>query len=325
MDAPPQAAPPLPPAPAATTLLLRFGELTLKSHAVRRRFTQILRSNIETAFVREGLDCLIRDDFGHLYVDTSDISRAVPLLQRTFGLTSLSPVATLRSSDLGEVAPFLAAFALENLPPEASTFAVRARRTGSHPYSSMDLGRVCGSAIFEAAAASGRHLSVDLSKPDFEVEVEVRENRTYAYARRVPCPGGLPVGTAGKVLFVLRGGKAESDLDARAAWMLIKRGAQPVFLAEGDEATRTPSPHAAAALRRLAAWTPSYKVLVASDPLDGEAVARLAREVKAHAVAVGTRAKAGAIAGPVSLAGPLPTFHPLLALTDAEVAQIPLG
>ena len=325
MSAPSEAAPAVAPAPLETTLLLRFGELTLKSHAVRRRFTQVLRSNIEAAFVREGLDCLIRDDFGHLYVDTSDMERAVPPLTRTFGLTSLSPVALLRSSDLGEVAPFLAAFALANVPPSAATFAVRARRTGSHPYSSMDLGRVCGSAIFEAAAVRGRPLGVNLSKPDFEVEVEVRENRTYAYARRVPCAGGLPVGTAGKILFILRDLKREADLDARAAWMLMKRGAQPVFLAQGDESTRTPGPHAAAAIARLSAWTPSYKVLVVSDPLNSEAVARLASTFKAHAVALGTRAQGGTIDGPVSLAAPLPTFHPLLALTDAEIAQIPLG
>lgn len=324
MSAPSSPAPGAALAPQATTFLLRFGELTLKSHAVRRRFTQVLRSNIEAAFVREGLDCLIRDDFGHLYVDTSDIEKAVPLLQRTFGLTSFSPVAVLRSSESSAVATFLAAFALDNLPPAASTFAVRARRTGSHPYSSMDLGRACGSAIFEAAAARGHPLTVDLSDPDFEVEVEVRENRAYAYARRVLCAGGLPVGTAGKILFILRDGQREADLDARAAWMLMKRGAQPVFLAQGDEATRTPGPHAALALRRLSAWTPSYKLLVSADPLDGATVARLANTFKAHAVAMGTRAHGGTLDGPVSLAGPLPTFHPLLALTDGELAKIPL-
>ncbi len=324
MSAPTQATPAVLPAPQATTLLLRFGELTLKSHAVRRRFTQLLRANIEAAFVREGLDCLIRDDYGHLYVDTADMGRAVPLLKRTFGLTSISPVAVLRSSDLGEVAPFLAAFAVANLPPGAATFAVRARRTGSHAYTSMELARACGSAVFGAAAAAGRPLAVNLSKPDFEVEVEVRENRTYAYARRFPCEGGLPVGSAGKILFVLRDSAREADLDARAAWMLMKRGAQPVIMAQGDEGTHTPGAHAGAALRRLAAWTPSYKLFVVADPLDGQTVARLAHTFKAHAVAIGTRAQGGTLDGPVSLAGPLPTFHPLLALTDEEIAKIPL-
>jgi len=319
-----QAGPPASAAPAESTLLLRFGELTLKSDPVRRRFTSILRSNIEAAFVREGLDCLMRDDFGHLYVDTTDLERAAGVLSRIFGLTSVSPAALLRSARLEEIAAFCARYALANLPAGARTFAVRARRTGSHPYSSQDVARACGAEIQRQAAAGGAPLGVHLDAPDFEVEVEVRENLAYCYARRYPCAGGLPVGSAGKIVFVLRGEPAEADLDARAAWMLIKRGAFPLYLVAGDESTRTPAPAAAEALARLERWGPAHKRWVVADPLDPAAIASFAAHGKGHAVAYGARAEKGDVKGPATLAGGLPTFHPLLALSDEEVAKIPV-
>ena len=312
-------------APEESTLLLRFGELTLKSEGVRKRFTRILRGNIENAFQRGGLDCLIRDDFGHLYVDTNDMERAMGVLARIFGLTSVSPAALLPSKGLDELAEAAARYALSTLPPGTMTFAVRARRTGSHAYSSQDVARACGGAIQKLAASRGTPLKVNLDAPDFEVEVEVRENRAYLYARRVPCAGGLPVGSAGKIVFVLRAPPALADLDARAAWMLMKRGAFPLYLVAGDEASRTPAAGPAGALERLSAWGPTHKVFVVADPLDKAAIEGFAARNNASAVAFGARASGGELDAAPTLAEGLPTFHPLLALSEEELANIPLA
>ena len=311
--------------PTESTLLLRYGELTLKSEGVRKRFTRILRGNITNAFQHAGLDCLIRDDFGHLYVDTDNLEKAAEVLSRTFGLTSVSPAALLPSGNLDELAEAAAKYTLATMPQGTSSFAVRARRTGSHAYSSQDLARACGSSIQRLAASRGAPLAVRLDDPQFEVEVEVRENRAYLYARRFPCAGGLPVGTAGKVVFVLRADPAEADLDARAAWMLMKRGAFPLYLVAGDEATRTPALGPASALERLARWGPTHKRWVAANPLDKASIEGFVARNGAHAVAYGARAAGGELNAPATLAEGFPTFHPLLALTDEEVAKIPLA
>jgi thiamine biosynthesis protein ThiI len=311
--------------PEETSLLLRFGELTLKSDPVRRRFTSLLKSNIEGAFARAGLDCLIRDDWGHLYVDTSDREKAAELLSRTFGLTSVSPVVALRTSKLDEIAAACAQYSLAQLPEGAKSFAVRPRRTGSHAYTSKDIGRECGSAIFQAARAKGHPLEVDLDTPDFEVEVEVREAMTYLYARRVACVGGLPLGTAGKVACVIRAGQPESLLDARAAWMIMKRGVMPVFAAAGDRDSKTPHPGAAPALAAALAWAPTAKVEYAPDPTDPAFLAALVRRRNCHAVNIGVIARGGQLSGPAELIEGYPTFHPLLAMTDEEIARIPVA
>lgn len=313
------------PVPEESTLLLRYGELTLKSEGVRKRFTRILRGNIENSFQHAGLDCLIRDDFGHLYVDTNDMEKAARVLSHTFGLTSVSPAALLPASPLEDLASAAARYTVATVPPGTRTFAVRSRRTGSHAYSSQDVARACGKAIQERAAAHGAPLAVKLDDPEFEVEVEVRENRAYLYARRFHCAGGLPVGTAGKIVFVLRADPVHADLDARAAWMLMKRGAFPLYLVAGDEGSRTPAPGPAAALERLAAWGPTHKRWVAADPLDKAAIQGFAGRNNASAVAYGARAVGGTLDAAPVLADGLPTFHPLLALSDDEVAKIPLA
>ncbi|HEX9709349.1 MAG TPA: THUMP domain-containing protein [Candidatus Thermoplasmatota archaeon] len=323
-EPPAPSAPPLPPPPAETTLLLRFGELTLKSTAVRKRFVTLLKRNIEAAFARAKLDCLIRDDWGHLYIDTTDLEAASRICARTFGLVSVSPVAVVPSGDLEVVARAAAAYALRHLPPPARTFAVRPRRTGTHSYTSTELGRVCGASISEAAAAAGHPLGVRLDGPDYEVEVEVRQSLTYLYARRVACAGGMPLGSAGKVVCVIREGEGVSDRDARAAWMLMKRGARPIFAVAGDPAAGAPSPHAGAALDKALSWAPGSPCAVAADPAEPSFLRALADRHQAAAFTIGTLARAGVLDGPDELADGYPTFHPLLTMTDVEVARVPL-
>ena len=49
-------------------------------------------------------------------------------------------------------------------------------------------------------------IRVDVHRPDPTVHVEVRGKHTYVYGDDLPGPGGLPVGTSGKVMLLLSGG-----------------------------------------------------------------------------------------------------------------------
>jgi len=161
-------------------VLVRYGELALKSAPVRREFERTLTRNIIEQFARAGESCRLRNDRGHLYVECARTDRAVVLLRRTFGVTSVSEV-TETTSDRDEVRRAALAMADEALPAGTS-FAVRARRTGSHPYTSQELAREIGAAILSAWPERG--LRVDLEEPSVEVHVEVRDRRTYLYRDR---------------------------------------------------------------------------------------------------------------------------------------------
>lgn len=100
---------------------------------------------------------------------------------------------------------------------EARTFAIDARRSNTDfPVSSMEMNRRLGDLV---RGETG--LTVDLDTPDVTVRVEVVQGDAYVYATRTRGVGGLPVGTAGKVVGLLSAG-IDSPV---ACWRMIRRGA----------------------------------------------------------------------------------------------------
>jgi thiamine biosynthesis protein ThiI len=197
------------------TILIRYGELALKSPPVRREFERQLQRNILEQFVAEGLTCRLRSDAGHLYAEVDSAGPAVKALRRVFGVTSVSRVEEI-PADPPVIQEGMLRMADGLLRP-GDRFAVRARRTGSHPFTSQELARDLGAAILERF--SDRELRVDLETPDAELFVEVRSHRAYLSVDRVEGPGGLPLGVAGRVVALVDGARG-----ALGAYLLMKRG-----------------------------------------------------------------------------------------------------
>ncbi|MCQ2056420.1 MAG: THUMP domain-containing protein [archaeon] len=97
------------------------------------------------------------------------------------------------------------------------SFAVRARRSGDHPYTSMDVGREAGSAIFLQNEDKG--VKVDLTNPDKIFYIEIRNNRAYIFDEYINCPGGLPLGCQGCII-----AEVNNKRGFVSAWMMMKRG-----------------------------------------------------------------------------------------------------
>jgi len=208
---------------AMKVILVRYAELGLKSRMVRRRFENLLRDNILSALSSDGVEALLRSDEGRFYAEADDTEAAVRSLRRVFGVASVSLAETC-SSDLEDIRSKAAEYSRGRMR-EGQSFAVRPRREGSHPYSSMDVGREAGSAVM--LANQDRGVTVDLNDPDFELYVEVRGPRAYLFDSYMDGPGGLPMGSQGKVLAIVDG-----ERDALAAWMMMKRGCRAVVLGE---------------------------------------------------------------------------------------------
>jgi tRNA uracil 4-sulfurtransferase len=204
-------------------ILVRYGELALKSAPVRREFESFLRRNILDQFVREGLTGRLRADHGHLYVEVDDGPRALQVLRRVFGITSVSMVHEV-PSDRATIRDRLLELSDPRLTAGAS-FAVRARRTGGqHPFTSQELARDLGGDVLERFA--DRKLRVNLDHPDVELFVEVRGPRTYLSFDRVRGPGGLPLGVAGRLVALVDGPRG-----ALGAYLMMKRGCRVAILA----------------------------------------------------------------------------------------------
>ncbi|KDA53555.1 hypothetical protein EG19_04960 [Thermoanaerobaculum aquaticum] len=102
------------------------------------------------------------------------------------------------------------------------SFAVRCKRSDKRfPLTSEDIQKKLGAFI---KARTGKQ--VNLTNPDTVVRVYVQSDGLYLSLGEVPGPGGLPVGTSGKVLVLLSGG-IDSPV---AALLTLKRGAKVEFV-----------------------------------------------------------------------------------------------
>lgn len=203
----------------AVKILLRYGELGLKGRHVRGQMVRRLRASISRLFRDEGADAEVMEEEGRLFVLT-DHPAAEELLGRVFGLVSFSPVEEAPSRMPEIVAKALELAERQQRPN--STFAVRTRRVGGHPYNSMDVAREVGAAVLSSFPA----LTVSLATPDWEILVEIRQEKAYLYTEVLPGVGGMPLGTQGKVVALV-----ESAEGALASWLMMKRGCYvlPVF------------------------------------------------------------------------------------------------
>ncbi len=273
-------------------LLIRYSEIALKSPRVRRRFQNKLINNIEDAFVRNKLDCTIEHDWGRIYVYPDDNEKAIDILTHIFGIVSISPVEET-TSDLNDIC----STALEYSKPlikKGMSFAIRARRTGNHNYTSMDIAKQAGAAVLDANRA--KSISVNLTDPDLKIFIEARHDKCYIFTDKIPAPGGLPLGTQGRAVGLLT-----NENSLIAMWLMMKRGCKilPVHFDNGNEASIIAAQDK---LARLNKWDPLLKLRVISDndiPVSNDfdlqgylsseyiAAANLARKLKAHAIVSG--------------------------------------
>jgi tRNA uracil 4-sulfurtransferase len=227
------------------SILVRYGEIGIKSDRVRSHYEHALVNNIEKAldFCEIPYDAVVRD-FGRIFVHTKHAA-AAPAVARVFGVVSVSPCQTslatldaMKDAALRIISPLLTG---------GKSFGIRPRRTGTHDYSSKDIGVTVGGAIEKATGAPVR-----LTKPDVPLFIEVRAERAYIYTEIIRGVGGLPLGTQGRVIALISGG---IDSPA-AAWLMMKRGCTivPLFF-DCEPYTRDAGrERALAVVKALAVW-----------------------------------------------------------------------
>jgi len=165
------------------------------------------------------------------------------LASRVFGVASASPgIATDASMDSIIDAGRAVAKGMVR-----GTFAVRCRRTGRHPYSSKEVAAKLGEAILELGAP----LRVNLSDPDQEVSVEIRDDLAMIYSEVYPGPDGYPIGTQDPALGIID----ETSDSVIASWCIMKRGS-PVTALSVEQEGRDMAP-VMENLASLSMWLPS--------------------------------------------------------------------
>ncbi len=194
-----------------TLVLVRLaGELAIKSRRTRAGFQRRLERNLIDALGPVGGK--VDATWDRIYVRAAT-DAPLTVLPRVFGLSSFSRVDAVVPAELPRILEAGVAMYAPRLA--GKRFAVRARRSGRHPFSSQDIQVELGAALLPHSAG------VDLGHPDMVVRVEVRDERAYLFGDRVDGAGGLPLGVEGRALALISGGYDS----AVAAWLLLKRGA----------------------------------------------------------------------------------------------------
>lgn len=274
------------------TLLVRYGEIGLKSESVRRRFEQQLIRDIRTRHSLAGTQCVITQMRGRLFVDSDDWRRSCEILSKTFGVVSFSP-ATPVPSDLDSLRRSVVEFA-EPLVFKGASFAIRSRRSGNHPYTSQSLAGELGEAVRKSYGGLG--VTVDLDEPDVEISVEVRERTAYLFSSVLAGPGGMPLGTQGRVLC-----DVPSENGVASAWLMMKRGCSALLMCDDGDL-----------LKPLGRWYPNLKTMGRRPDLFSAAADN-------QCMGVALPLRLADMSGTVPPKGDLPVFYPLVGMNEEEI------
>ncbi len=141
-------------------------------------------------------------------------------LSRVFGVAYFAPAIVVPPE---REAIFEAGLRLgrETITAETPFKVVTTRGDKNFPMRSIDLNRELGAEIVALTGAP-----VSLHTPEVTLYIQIYPEGAYLFTRHLPGPGGLPVGSSGRVMVLLSGG-IDSPV---AAHLMLKRGCSVEFL-----------------------------------------------------------------------------------------------
>lgn len=200
-------------------LVKLFPEITIKSRPVRKRFIRQLRKNLKSVLSLVVEDVVVRGEWDSLEVEVPDTANKDQVIERLASTPGISLFLEVERYELPDMDGMLA-LALTHYKArlKGRTFAVRCKRMGTHPYSSVDVERFVGAGLNQGTEAAG----VKLVDPDVTVAMEIRDNAFYMVAEQHQGLGGFPLGCQDSVLSLISGGFDS----AVSSYLCLSRGLQ---------------------------------------------------------------------------------------------------
>jgi len=201
------------------SVIAHYKEIALKGRNRNwfiRRLVRNLRDSLAGLSVRDVRTPMGRIDI--VFDREEDWPELQQRLTRVFGLAnfSLARRAPLDVEAIGDAI-------LRDLPREAvASFRIAVRRADKRfPLPSPEIERQIGRRVQEACG-----WRVDLDRPSLVIWVELVPGEAFYHFGKLPGPGGLPVGSSGRLVVLLSGG-IDSPV---AAWRMLRRGCRASFV-----------------------------------------------------------------------------------------------
>ncbi len=216
--------------PEPDKAIVRYDEIGIKSNQVRKKMERKLSTNIENILRDRDIDGRAKRAWSRIIIETENPEKAAEAVADVPGVSSTSAVIET-PAEKNEIQEKVLELAEEKY--DGGSFAMNVRRAGEkdvHSFTSQDLEREIGQAVMDQV--EGVEPEVDLDDPGIEFQVDCRQDKAYVFMDKKRGPGGLPVGTQGKLVGLLSGGY-DSPV---ALWRAMKRGAEivPVYIDLGE-------------------------------------------------------------------------------------------
>lgn len=193
-------------------ILIKYGEIILKG-LNRHIFEDKLVKNIRTAV---GSDAHVYKSRATVYAepkDGADVDALMQKIMRVFGVVYVIRAAVC-DKDMESISETVGSYIQLS---GYKSFKVETKRADkTYPLKSPEVSAEIGGRILEMNPS----LTVDVHDPELTVNIEIREAGAYVYANKLKGPGGMPTGSAGKVMLLLSGG-IDSPV---AGYMMARRG-----------------------------------------------------------------------------------------------------
>lgn len=206
-----------------TQIIIHYDEITLKGKN-RPFFERALIKNIKELL--EGINYNeIYKSSGKIIIDmneSTDIPKAKEILKSIPGISNFA-FAVSEDKDMEKINKKTVELlnSCEEIK-KCKTFKIEARRSDkSFELKSPEINARVGEYVLENAT-----LKVDVHNPDLEIIIDINNRKCFIYFEKIKSIGGLPVGTAGKLISLISGG-----IDSPAAsFMMMKRGVKVIFI-----------------------------------------------------------------------------------------------
>ena len=183
----------------AEVILIKPAELILKSKGVRKEFERRLLFNIKTCLKQNEVefDYIIKGQ-GRYFVYTPEPKEALHLIKNVFGVSNLCATSQV-GAEINAIKLSILDLAKELNIKSKNSFGIRAVLVKSSiNMSSREIEIEIGSFIQKKTKAR-----VNLSKPDYWLRIEIIGNKAFIYSEIIAGLGGLPLGTAGKIIVLI--------------------------------------------------------------------------------------------------------------------------
>jgi thiamine biosynthesis protein ThiI len=205
-------------------LVIRYGEVYLKSKPVRKTLENILESRLRWKLDQTPLvgkyKLVLRQNMFYLY--GSLYPELIPYITNTFGVHSVSPAI--------ECQPTIPSI---RLAIKLLKKSLGAYHPASYRIEAKKDKRLAMSHYTMEYEASSFFPSwkVQLKNPAFTIHIDAKEHNCYIYTHTLSGPGGFPYGSQGKVVALISKG-IDSPV---AAWLMAKRGCKLLLLHLGED------------------------------------------------------------------------------------------